>query len=110
MLRDTTPTAIVLNGQAADDKRVAVVYRCRLKPEQLSETDHPDIKFCDQCQQKVVKITDFDGFEKAVASKGCVWGPVNIRSAAGTSEEVRFLGGPGLTTSYFVGSALTWDD
>ncbi|EWS53439.1 hypothetical protein X551_03762 [Methylibium sp. T29] len=74
MLRDTSPTAIVLNGQAADDKRVAVIYRCRLKPEQLTETDHPDIKFCDQCQQKVFKITDFDGFEKAVASKGCVWG------------------------------------
>lgn len=109
MLRDTSPTAIVLNGQAADDKRVAVIYRCRLKPEQLTETDHPDIKFCDQCQQKVFKITDFDGFEKAVASKGCVWGPVNSRSTADKSEEARFLGGPGLLT-YYVGSTLTWDD
>lgn len=109
MLRDTSPTAIVLNGQAADDKRVAVIYRCRLKPEQLTETDHPDIKFCDQCQQKVFKITDFDGFEKAVASKGCVWGPVNIRSTSDKLEEARFFGGPGLLT-YYAGSTLTWDD
>ncbi|ABM96767.1 hypothetical protein [Methylibium petroleiphilum] len=109
MLRDTSPTAIALNGQAADDKRVAVIYRCRLKPEQLAETDHPDIKFCDQCQQKVFKITDFDGFEKAVASKGCIWGPVNIRSPADKAKEMRFLGGPGLT-DYFADSALTWDD
>ena len=109
MLRDTSPTAIVLNGQTADDKRVAVIYQCRLRPEQLTETDHPDIKFCDQCQQKVFKITDFDGFEKAVASKGCVWGPVNIRSTADKLEEARFFGGPGLLT-YYAGSTLTWDD
>jgi hypothetical protein len=109
MLRDTTPTAIVLNGQAADDTRVAAVYRCRLLPEQLKETSHPDIKFCDKCQQQVFKIKDFDGFDKAVASKGCVWGPVNIRSATDKSEERWFLGGPGLLTNYS-GSALTWDD
>lgn len=107
MLRDTTPTAIVLNGQAADDTRVAAVYRCRLQPEQLKTTDHPDIKFCDQCKQKVFKITDFDGFEKAVASKGCVWGPVSIRGDA-PAEPMYF--GMAEISNYSAGSPLQWDD
>ena len=91
MLRDTTPTAITLNGQAADDRRVAAVYRCRLQLDQLTATDDPDIKFCEQCKQKVFKVIDFDGLEKAVAAKGCVWG----------------LGAPGgaAPDRYFVGSA-----
>ena len=68
MLRDTTPTAITLNGQAADDRRVAAVHRCRLQLDQLTATDDPDIKFCEQCKQKVFKVVDFGGFEKAIAS------------------------------------------
>lgn len=109
MLRDTTPTAIALNGQAADDRRVAAVYRCRLQLDLLTATDDPDIKFCEQCKQKVFKVIDFDGFEKAVAAKGCVWGPVDIRAPAGMAPERLFLGGAGLTYEY-TRSALTWDD
>ena len=71
MLRDTKPTSITLDGQPADDRRVAAVYRCRLQLDQLAATDDPDIKFC---KQKVFKVIDSDGFEKAVAAKGCVWG------------------------------------
>ena len=73
MLRDTTPTAITLDGQPADDRRVAAVYRCRLQLDQLAATDDPYIKFCEQCKQKVFRVVDFDGFEKAIASKGCIW-------------------------------------
>jgi hypothetical protein len=74
MLRDTTPTEVQLNGQSADDKGIAAVYRCKLTLEQLKDTDHPDVKYCDQCRQNVFKGVDFDSFEKAAASRGCVGG------------------------------------
>ena len=78
MLRDTTPTAITLDGQPADDRRVAAVYRCRLQLDQLTATDDPDIKFCEQWKHKVFKVIDFGGFEKAIASNGCIWAPTNL--------------------------------
>ena len=105
-MRDATPTEVQLNGQPADDKRIAAVYRCRLTLERLKDTDHPDVKYCDQCQQRVFKVTDFDGFEKAVASKGCVWGPVDLHSSAGQGS-VPFLGV--VTLGYEVSSPLKWD-
>ena len=64
MLRDTTLTAITINGQPADGNRVAAVYRCKLQFDQLRDTDSPDVKFCEQCKQKVFRVTDFDGFER----------------------------------------------
>lgn len=89
MLRDTTPTAITLNGQAADDRRVAAVYRCRLQLDQLTATGDPDIKFCAQCKQKVFKVIDFDGFEKAVAAKGCTpGGTAPDRCFVGSAESI----------------------
>lgn len=89
MLRDTTPTAITLDGQAADDRRVAAVYRCRLQLDQLTATSDPDIKFCGQCKQKVFKVIDFDGFENAVAAKGCVWA---LRASGGAAPARCFVG------------------
>ena len=89
MLRDSTPTAITLNGQAADDRRVAAVYRCRLQLDQITATDDPDIKFCEQCKQKVFKVIDFDGFENAVAAKACVWG---LRAPGGAAPDRYFVG------------------
>jgi hypothetical protein len=106
MLRDSSPTAIVLNGQAADNTRVAAVYRCRLQPEQLTATDHPDIKFCDQCQQKVFKVTDFDGLDKVVASKGCAWVPA---STLGGAPPVPMHVGM-VASNYSAGSSLDWAD
>lgn len=107
MLRDTKPTSISLDGQAADDKRVAAVYRCRLAVADLQETDHPDIKFCEQCKQKVFKVVDFDGFEKAVASKGCVWGPAQFQPVGSADM---FLGGPLLDSYTYARSTLKWDE
>ena len=102
--RDTVPTVISLNGQDAGDKRVAAVYRCELRLDDLAETDDPDIRFCDRCQQKVFKVVDFDGFEKAVASKGCVWGPVDMQPLTDTGH---YLGGAILINEQ--PSQLHWD-
>lgn len=46
---------------------------------------------------------------KGVESKDCVWGPVNIRSPADKSEEMRYLDGQAIAP-YYAGSALTWGD
>lgn len=107
MLRDTESTVVFLNSQPADEKRVAAVYRCKVQFEQLSETGHADIRFCDKCQQRVFKVTDFDGFAQAVAAKGCVWGPINPGKTAEVNHG-HFLGGPVLL--YASPSALQWED
>jgi hypothetical protein len=109
MSRDITLTAIMINGQAANDGRVAAVYRCRLQLDELKATDHADIKFCEQCKQKVFRVVDFEGFEKAVAAKGCVWGPVDIRAPEGLAKERLFVGGAGFTYES-TRSRLTWED
>ncbi|WP_295641514.1 hypothetical protein [uncultured Methylibium sp.] len=108
MLQDTVPTIVSLNGQPADDRRITAVYRCKLRLDELGDTEDPDVKLCSQCQQKVFKVIDFDGFEKAVASKGCVWGPADIRPLTESSAEGLFLGGPCMT--YYPPSSLQWDD
>ena len=105
----TTPTAITINDQPADGKRVAAVYRCKLALDDLKNTDHPDVKFCDRCQQKVFRVIDFDGFEKAVASKGCVWGPLDLRNPADADRRHCFLGAP-VPVDYHASPALQWDE
>ena len=105
--RDTVPTAISLNGQPAGDRRIAAVYRCKLQLADLAETGDPDIKFCDRCQQKVFKVVDFDGFDKAVASKGCVWGATDVHPVAGADHGSHYLGGAHAV--YEQPSALHWD-
>ena len=105
--RDTVPTVISLDGQPADDRRVAAVYRCKLQLADLTETGDPDIKFCDHCQQKVFKVVDFDGFEKAVAAKGCIWGSAGDRPAAHTDNAEHYLGAA--HAIYEQASELHWD-
>jgi hypothetical protein len=107
VLTDPEPTAIALNGTPTSGRQVAAVYRCRAKPENLRETDHPDVKFCDACRQKIFKVMDFDGFERAVASRGCVWGPNDI--GPNLPEEQRlFFGMPAI--DYEPPGPLRWDE
>lgn len=106
---DTKPTPIHINGQPESDKRVVAVYRCRLKIDELGATDHPDVKFCDYCQQKVFKVDDFDGIQKAIASKGCVWGPREIRPGIPERSSM-FLGAPVLDYYDSSRSLLKWED
>ena len=107
MLRDSQPTVISLDGQPAGDGQVTAVYRCKLQLADLAETDDPDIRFCDRCQQKVFKVIDFGGFERVVASKGCVWGPVDARPFAGGGVLQNYVGVP--VIPYESSSALQWD-
>lgn len=109
MLRDTTPTAIAFSGQAADDGRVAAVYLCRVPMEELQATNHLDIKYCDECEQKVLKVNDFYCFEKVVASRGCVWGSVIFLSQADEESGRLFFGGASVIP-YGRASTLTWED
>ena len=108
MLRDDEPTRIELNGQPADGNRIAAVYRCHLRFDELHDTDHPDIKRCERCNQSVVKVTDFDGLERAIASRGCVWGVNNNSPTASGPRSSYFLGG--VVNDYYTSSALSWDD
>ena len=73
--------------------------------EKLTATDDPDIKYCKQCKQKVFKVIDFDGFEKAVAAKGCVWG----LGAPGGTAPARYFVGSAESIYEVMPSALEWD-
>ena len=108
MLREDEPTRIELNGQPADSKRIAADYQCRLRFDELRDTDHPDVKRRDRCNHSVVKVTDFDEWERAIASRGCIWGVNNIGPIAGGPRPSYFLGV--LVTDDGTSSSLSWDD
>ncbi|WP_295645688.1 hypothetical protein [uncultured Methylibium sp.] len=63
-------------------KRIASVYRCKMRFDTLEPTDYLDIRYCHRCQQRVFQVAGADGFVQAVAAKGCVWGPVEAGKAA----------------------------
>lgn len=107
MNRDDTPTSIRIAGTPVDDDRVAAVYRCHRQLVELQDTDNLDVKYCDTCRQKVFRVQDFDGLERAIASRGCVWGPIDMAFPKKDSERC-FLGGPAI--EYAGASLLSWDD
>ena len=105
-LIDNTPTVIHLNGKEDNKGRVAAVYRCKIPFMDLQNTADPDVKHCPQCERKVFLVTDYDGIERAVAAKCCVWGPVDIRYPNNDPRQNYF----GFPATSIDTSRLKWDE
>lgn len=69
-MTDSDPTSIELTGDSA--ATLVQVYRCRMSWEDLQETDHQDVRYCDNCWQTVNRVVDVEGFRRAVAQSRCV--------------------------------------
>lgn len=108
MFQDQLPTVITLNGEQCNGDRIAAVYRCKIAVAELEETDRPDAKHCGRCGQSVFKVVDFDGFDRAVAARGCVWGPQDLGNPVGAKTLGNFLG-RATQLHYETGGPLAWD-
>jgi hypothetical protein len=102
-MQDTNPTKFTLPSPQ-DDARVVSVYQRRVPFDALRTTADPEVKFCDQCAQRVYRVRDFDGFARAVASRLCVWGENDLRPTGAASKQV-MLGLPMMPRE-----SLKWED
>jgi hypothetical protein len=69
-MTETNPTTIVLT---TTQKSASVrIYQCQKPWEELQASGRADVRFCDHCHQKVHRVLDVDGFERAVTRAQCV--------------------------------------
>ena len=85
----------------ADGRRLAVVYACRVKWEELERTANDLVRYCTNCSQPVFQVADLNGFERAVAARRCVM----VEPEPGRGM---WLGEPRLDT-YKSGGPLSWE-
>ena len=83
-------------------RRLAVVYACRVKWEELEKTAHDQLRYCTNCLQPVFHVADQNDFERAVASQRCVM--VKPKESRG-----HFLGFPRVR-DYTINSVLNWHE
>ena len=55
-----------------DGRKLAVVYACRMKWDELERTASDLVRFCAHCSQPVFQVGDINEFERAVAARRCV--------------------------------------
>lgn len=74
MQRDTKPRPKTIRSSVDGGADVTVlVYQCQLKLEDLRDTSHPEIKFCDHCARSVFRARDAEGVLRLVAADACAW-------------------------------------
>lgn len=97
-----TPTPIPeFNDRDAEGRKLAMVYQCRVKWEELQPTENDQIRYCTNCSQPVFHVLDTKDFVRAVAAKQCVM--------IQTKERKQFLG-DGMWKTIEPESLLKWDD
>lgn len=70
---DTTPTPIPeFDERDSEGRKLALVYQCRVKWDELQQTEHAQVRYCTNCSQPVFHVFDKADFARAVASKECV--------------------------------------
>jgi hypothetical protein len=68
-----TPTPIhAYNDRDEKGRKLALVYECREKWDNLHRTDNDQVRYCTNCSQPVFQVSDVNDFERAVATKQCI--------------------------------------
>ena len=67
----STP-AVELDKVDEDGRKLAVVYRCREKWEDLQFTDNDQVRYCNKCSQPVFHVADTEDLHRAVTAGRCV--------------------------------------
>jgi hypothetical protein len=96
--KDAVVTKASLATESATSERTVSLYRCRQDWEQLKETNHPEVRFCDGCSRSVFRARDHEGFLQLAAADKCVW----------IENEEPIFGMP--VTQYQARKPLDWDD
>jgi len=69
----TSPTDVLIQGSAGNSATTVQMYRCRMEWEDLKETGHAEVRFCDECSRSVFRARDLDGFLQLAASDRCAY-------------------------------------
>ena len=85
-----------------DGRRIAVVYACRVKWEELEKTGHDQVRYCTNCSQPVFYVADQNDFVRAVAAQRCVM--------VKPKDEEGYLLGNIRMLDYTANSVLNWDE
>ena len=102
-MTEDEPTPIhFADNRDAEGRKLAVVYRCRVKWEELEVTSHDQVRYCHNCSQPVHQVQDWDGFAQAVAAGRCV-----LVKPEGRTEH--YLG-EGCARHHAMPHTLAWDD
>ena len=98
-----TPTLIPeFNDRDAEGRKLAQVYQCRVKWEELQHTEHDQVRYCTNCSQPVFHVLDTKDFVRAVAAKQCVM--------VQTKERRQFLGDAVFRHTSESDSLLKWEE
>ena len=69
-MTDASPTTIFLTN--TPESASVRIHKCQKPWAELQASGCADVRFCDQCHQKVHRVLDADGFDRAVARAQCV--------------------------------------
>ena len=98
----TEPTPInFYEDRDESGRKLAMVYACRVKWEELEPTNSDLVRYCTNCSQPVFQVADRNDFERAVAARRCV-----MVKPKGARDY--FLGAP--IVDYVRDSPLNWDE
>ena len=89
------------NDRDEQGRKLALVYECPVKWDELQQTEHDQVRYCTNCSQPVFHVLDTKDFARAVAAKQCVM--------VQTKERGQFLG-DGMWKTLEPESLLNWDD
>ena len=100
----TIPTPIPeFNDRDKDGRKLALVYQCRVKWDELQPTEHDQVRYCTNCSQPVFHVLDTKDFVRAVAAKQCVMVQTKERKQL-------FLGEAAAWHDYRTETQLKWVD
>ena len=69
----TEPTPIhIYDDRDESGRKLAMVYACRVKWDELELTNSDLVRYCTNCSQPVFQVADRNDFERAVAARRCV--------------------------------------
>lgn len=103
-MTETNPTTIFLTSEP--ESASVRIYQCQKRWEELKSSGRVNVRYCDHCRQKVHRVVDADGFERAVARAQCVM--VAGLDPVDKSQKL-YVGKPG-GVSYAVYAALPVQD
>lgn len=73
MTIDTTPTALHdYDSRDKKGRKLALIYQCREKWENLQATENDLVRYCTNCSQPVFHVTDVNDVHLAAAAGRCV--------------------------------------
>jgi hypothetical protein len=71
-MKSDVPTSVPLAQEAGGSTQTIEIYRCRILPEELEDTERDDVKHCKHCNRNVYRVRGAMG-EAELLTDRCLW-------------------------------------